>query len=155
MTSPTSPRSAGSARFSGGPSLRDYLPPEDALTAPWWDATREHRLLLQTCGACGARQHHPRYLCTTCGASEGLGWTDSDGSGAVDTFTVVHRAPRPGVEVPYVIARVRLDDGPVLLSRLVELPSPDAAVIGARVRLRWNDLSDGRALPVFALEETP
>jgi uncharacterized OB-fold protein len=153
MTSPPSPRSAGSARFSGGPSLPDYLPPEDELTAPWWDATRERRLLLQTCGTCGARQHHPRFVCTTCGAIEELGWAECEGSGAVDTFTVVHRAPRPGVEVPYVIARVRLDDGPVLLSRLVDLPAPDGVRIGDRVRLRWNELSDGRALPVFALEE--
>ena len=153
MTSPTSPRSAGSARFSGGPSLPDYLPPQDELTEPWWDATRERRLLLQSCGKCGARQHHPRYVCMTCGATDALGWVECDGSGALDTFTVVHRAPRSGVEVPYVIARVRLDDGPVVLSRLVDLAAGNAAVIGDRVRLRWHELPDGRALPVFVLEE--
>lgn len=135
------------------PSLPDHLPPVDDLTAPWWDATRERRLLLQTCGGCGARQHHPRYLCTACGATEELDWSGSTGSGVIDTFTVVHRAPREGVAVPYVIVRVRLDDGPVLLSRLVDLAATDTATIGDRVRLRWHELSDGRALPVFALAE--
>lgn len=153
MSSPTSPRSASSARFSGGPP--GYLPPTDELTAPWWDATREHRLLLQSCGGCGARQHHPRYLCTACGRTDGLGWVACDGAGAIDTFTVVHRAPRPGLALPYLLARVRLDDGPVLLTNLVDVDldtAADPVAIGARVVLRWRDLPDGRALPVFAPE---
>lgn len=129
-----------------------YLPPVDPLSAPWWDATREHRLLLQRCERCGHRQHHPRYLCTGCGGTA-LGWAPCDGAGVVDTYTVVHRAPRAGVPVPYLVARVRLDDGPVLLTNLVDVePSEDAVTIGARVALRWRDLSDGRALPVFTPE---
>lgn len=129
------------------------MPPIDPLTEPWWDATREHRLLLQQCRACGTRQHYPRYLCTRCGATD-LGWSPSEGTGVVDTYTVVHRAPRDGVEVPYVVARVRLDDGPVLLSNLVACV-PGAVRIGDRLTLRWRDLADGRALPVFAPEATP
>ena len=129
-----------------------YVPPQDALTEPWWDATREHRLLLQTCGSCGQRQHHPRHVCAACAATDGLGWSESSGAGSVDTFTVVHRPPRPDLEAPYVIARIRLDDGPVLLSSVV---GADAlgTTIGDRVRLAWRDLSDGRALPVFEREE--
>ncbi len=134
------------------PETDTYLPPSDELSAPWWDATREHRLLLQQCTACGHRQHHPRYVCTRCGATD-LGWTPSAGNGVVDTFTVVHRAPRAGVETPYLVARVRLDEGPVLLTNLVEVePRDDAVSIGTRVTLSWRDLPDGRALPVFAPE---
>lgn len=124
-----------------------YVPPSDALTQPWWDATREHRLLLQECHACNHRQHYPRYVCTSCGATD-LGWAPSTGAGAVDTYTVVHRAPREGVEVPYVVARVRLEDGPVLLTNLVDV-APDQVSIGAPVTLAWRDLPDGRSLPVF------
>lgn len=132
-----------------------YLPPQDALTAPWWEATRERRLLLQLCSSCGALQHHPRYLCVACGATDGLGWVESPGAGTVDTFTVVHRAPRPDLVAPYVIARVRVDEGPVLLTRIVGVEASDHALsIGARVVLEWSSLVDGRALPVFALEGT-
>jgi uncharacterized OB-fold protein len=70
----------------------------------------------------------------------------------VDTFTVVHRPPRPDLEAPYVVARIRLDDGPVLLSTIVGAGALDTT-IGNRVRLAWRDLSDGRALPVFEREE--
>jgi uncharacterized OB-fold protein len=133
-----------------------FLPPEDDLTRPWWDATREHRLLLQLCTACGARQHHPRFVCVACGATAGLGWVESGGAGVVDTFTVVHRAPRPDLVAPYVIARVRLDEGPVLLARLVDIEAnDDAVVIGARVSLAWAPLADGRAMPVFTPEGSP
>lgn len=132
-----------------------YVPPQDELTAPWWDGTRERRLLLQRCDACGEVQHHPRHVCLSCGATHALGWVQSDGAGTVDTFTVVHRAPRPGLETPYVVARVRLDDGPVLLAWIVgdtgALPDPR---IGDLVRLDWSPLDDGRALPVFRLGET-
>jgi uncharacterized OB-fold protein len=131
-----------------------YVPPQDELTAPWWDGTRERRLLLQRCTACGEVQHHPRYVCLSCGATDGLGWVESDGHGVVDTFTVVHRAPREGLEAPYVVARVRLDDGPVLLGWVVGTADALPEVrIGDAVSLDWAPLADGRALPVFRLEE--
>ncbi|GAA3617412.1 Zn-ribbon domain-containing OB-fold protein [Nonomuraea rosea] len=117
----------------------------DEITAPWWDATREGRLLVQRCTACGHTQHYPRALCTGCGGTD-LGWRESAGRGSVDSFTVVHRSPSPEHPAPYVVARVRLDEGPVLLTNLIG---------GAdwrcdqRVRLAWRELDDGRRLPVF------
>ena len=125
------------------------LPPVDAVTAPWWDATRERTLLLQVCGACGHRQHYPRALCTACGGTE-LGWVRSPGAGIVDSFTVVHRG-LPGFEAQYVVARIRLDEGVVLLSNVVDSPH-HAIACDQRVTLAWRALSDGRHLPVFAID---
>ncbi len=124
------------------------IPPPDAVTAPWWNATRERRLLIQSCAACGRDQHPPRSLCNHCGSTEHLSWGDATGAGTVDSFTVVHQAPRPGADVPYVIARVRLDVGVVLLTRL-EGRQPDDWSIGDTVRVEWAPSDDGRALPVF------
>lgn len=121
--------------------------PVTALTQPWWDATQESRLLLQTCASCGHRQHHPRHRCLVC-AGEDLGWSASAGTAVVDTVTVVHRSPRPDLDVPYVVARVRLDDGPVMLTNLVG-DDPDSWAIGDTVALQWRDLDDGRRLPVW------
>lgn len=140
------------------PFVPGEVPPADEVTAEWWDATREHRLTVQSCAACGHVQHPPRALCTGCGATDALRLTPASGTGTVDTFTIVHRAPRPGVEAPYVVARVRLDEGPILLTRLVG--ERDWAIDDA-VTVAWVDLPDGRALPVFhhttpdAPEETP
>ena len=71
---------------------------------------------------------------------------DASGAGVVDASTVVHRAPRPDVEVPYTVARVRLAEGPILLTRLT---GSNDWTIGDAVTVDWVDLPDGRALPVF------
>lgn len=138
--------------MTASPGTPAWTPPEvpepDDLTQAWWDATREHRLTVQRCAACGHHQHPPRGLCTACGTTEGLAQVDAAGAGTVDTYTVVHRAPRADVETPYVLARVRLAEGPILLTRL-----PHEPTIGDPVALAWVDLPDGRALPVFETTE--
>ncbi len=128
--------------------ITDDVPAPDDVTADWWDATRTHRLTVQCCTACQAYQHPPRAVCTTCSAMDSLTHREATGTGVVDSFTVVHRAPRPGVEVPFTLARVRLAEGPVVLTQLVGA-LPDAWRIGDPVRVAWVDLDDGRALPVF------
>lgn len=134
------------------------VPAPDEVTAEWWDTTREHRLTVQSCTACGHLQHPPRALCTSCGSLEHLELVPAAGTGTVDTFTTVHRALRPGVPTPYVLARVRLDEGPLLLTRL---SGEQDWAIGDLVSVGWVDLADGRALPVFhptntePTEETP
>jgi uncharacterized protein len=133
--------------------FKPAAPAPDEITAPWWEATREHRLVLQTCRSCTRVQHPPRALCTHCG-SDDLDWSASEGRGAVDSFTVVHRAPRPDLAVPYVIARVRLAEGVVLLTRL-QGREPDGWRIDEPVRAAWAGLDDGRALPVFVPDAAP
>jgi Predicted nucleic-acid-binding protein containing a Zn-ribbon len=124
------------------------IPAADDVTALWWEATKERRLLVQRCGHCGAAQHPPRALCTGCGRMDGLTWVEATGRGTVDTWTAVYRAPRPGVDVPYVIARVALEEGPILLTRLVG-GDPESWQIGETVEVDWWPAADGRALPVF------
>lgn len=124
------------------------VPPADENSAAFWDATREHRYTVQTCTACAHVQCPPKALCTGCGSMEHLTQVDSTGAATVDTFTVVHRAPRPELEVPYTVARVRLAEGPVVLTRLEPaVPGESGWVIGDAVTLDWVDLPDGRALP--------
>lgn len=122
------------------------VPEPDDVTAPWWEATRERRLLVQRCSSCDGRQHPPRAVCISCGTTGALGWIEASGAATVDTWTVVHRSPVPDGATPYVIARVRLDEGPLLLTRL----EPDLEWhIGDAVAVRWAALDDGRALPIF------
>nr|BFE78218.1 hypothetical protein GCM10020093_008190 [Planobispora longispora] len=107
-------------------------------------------LLLQRCGACRRAQHYPRALCAACGSTD-LTWTESAGRGVVDSFTVVHRSPFPEPQAPYVVARVRLAEGPVLLTNLVGA-APDDWRCDEPVRLTWRPVGDGRRLPVFEKE---
>ncbi|WP_239455549.1 Zn-ribbon domain-containing OB-fold protein [Nocardioides gilvus] len=139
---PMNAETAGTAWVPG------TVPAADENSAPFWDATRERRFTVQSCTDCGAVQHPPKALCTSCGSMEHLTQVDASGAGVVDTFTVVHRAPRPELSVPYTVARVRLDEGPVVLTRLEPAePGERGWQIGDAVTLDWVDLKDGRSLP--------
>ena len=111
----------------------------------WWEATRERRLLVQSCDGCGHRQHYPRAFCKGCGRTD-MGWVEAEGGGTVYSFTHSHRSPDPsGFELPYTIAIVILDEGPRLLTTV----TGDGIRCDMRVRLGWKPLDDGRYLPVF------
>ena len=126
------------------------LPPITSDTAEWWNATRERRLVVQRCNACGAFQHYPRALCTTCGATD-LTFDEVTGTGSVVSFTVVHRAPSNQFTPPYVVALVRLDEGVQLLTNIVA--APEDVRCDQPVAVVWAALDDGRHLPQFAPTE--
>jgi uncharacterized OB-fold protein len=124
----------------------------DEVSQPWWDATRERRLVIQRCQDCRRWQHYPRALCTGCGGLT-LTFEPARGHGVVDTCTTVLRPARPGLPAPYVLARVRLAEGPLLLTQLIEAGQDAAGLIGRSVTVDWAPLPDGRNLPVFRLSE--
>jgi uncharacterized OB-fold protein len=127
-------------------------PPVDEVSAPWWDATRSRRLVIQHCVQCGHWQHYPRTVCTSCGATDPP-FCEVAGSGVVDTWTEVWRAPDVDRTVPYVVARIRLTEGPVLLTVLVAADGSSRVQdpIDLPVTVDWSPLADGRHLPVFRL----
>ncbi|MGQ0509102.1 MAG: Zn-ribbon domain-containing OB-fold protein [Betaproteobacteria bacterium] len=100
------------------------------------------------CGGCGAFHFYPRPACPKCGGAN-LDWAAASGGGSVYSFSVVHRAPSAEFkeQVPYVVAIVKTDEGPHLLSRVVGV-APEAVRIGMRLRAR---MQDGR--PVFEPEK--
>jgi uncharacterized protein len=124
-------------------------PTPTALTRPFWDATREQRLLVQWCDACDAGIYYPRWACPTCLGTD-LTWREASGRGELYTFNVVHQAANPmmGDMVPYVIALVDLDEGVRIVTNIVRTPDEDLKV-GMAVAVAWEPLSDGRSLPVF------
>jgi uncharacterized protein len=124
-----------------------FEPPISAVAKPFWDATREGRLLLQWCTACARPVWYPREMCPRCLGST-LEWRESQGRGVVYAYTVEHKAQTRALEVPYVVALVELDEGVRLLSNVVGRP-PERVAVGDRVRVTWEALSDGRRLPLF------
>jgi len=109
-------------------------PEPDGETQPFWDGIAEGRLRLQRCRACERYVFYPRSVCPHCMAA-GLEWTDATGRGAVHAFTVVHRAP-PGFteDAPYVVAMIELEEGPRMLTRLLDV-APGDAEIGMKVEV--------------------
>jgi uncharacterized OB-fold protein len=128
-----------------------FEPPVTELTTPFWDATREGQLELPWCGACGRAHWYPRRRCPHCHSAD-IEWRPSTGSGVVYAVSVQHRPGWMGLAErgPYGVALVQLDDGPRMMGGLEGLdPEETAASVGRRVTLAWEDLSDGRRLPMF------
>jgi uncharacterized OB-fold protein len=63
---------------------------------------------------------------------------------------VVHRAPSPAfaAELPYVVAIVEVEEGPRLMSSVVNC-APETVRIGMKVRAAFRRVADDTQLPVF------
>jgi uncharacterized OB-fold protein len=135
----------------------DALPVEtavltpDSWTEPFWVAAAEHRLVIPRCTHCGLFRMPPSPFCYSCRAQD-VEWVEQDGTGVVYSFTVVHHAVTPIVAnaVPYVPAVIELPDAPGvrLVVQLVGVDPKDVR-IGMRVRVVWDDVGDGVAIPRF------
>lgn len=115
----------------------------------FWDGCARGKLRLQRCTGCGRWQWPPRPMCLACGAFA-YEWTPVSGRGVVHTFTIVHRPTLPAFEarVPYNVVVVRLDEGPLMVSNLVDC-APAAIHIGMPVEVVFEPLHDGIVLPKF------
>jgi uncharacterized OB-fold protein len=145
---------------------RTMEPPVGPDSAPFWDATRDQRLLIQWCTACDRGIFYPRSFCPFCGTSATSGssgstleWRAASGRATVHAATVEHRPAATGATFsdgrPYVVALVDLEEGVRMMTNVVGCP-PEDVVIGMAVSVTWEPLSDGRHLPLFTpLDGTP
>ncbi len=123
-------------------------PKLDAFNTPFWTGGGEGKLNIVHCADCGQYTHPPLPLCRHC-QSENVAPQAVAGTGAVDTFTINHQAWLPGLEVPYVIARVRLDGVPgvILTTNIVGSPV-DAVAFDDPVRVVFEE-QDSIFYPLF------
>ena len=130
-------------------------PPVSEVSQPFWDATRERRLLVQWCRDCDRPVFYPREVCPTCLGVD-LEWRESAGTGIVHAITVEHRPQNPmfADRAPYAIALVDVAEGWRMLTNLVEC-DPMTVSVGTPVTVTWEPLSDGRNLPLFTPAGTP
>ena len=98
------------------------LPGLTPATRRYWESAAEGVFLLPRCRSCDRFHHHPRRWCPYCWSTE-LEWARPSGRGTVVTYSVVHQAPSPGFTVPYVLAVVRLEEGPQLMCNVLETDS--------------------------------
>jgi len=124
-------------------------PPASPAAEPFWEATRDGRLVLPWCTQCGRPHFYPRSACPHCGAGT-IEWRRASGQGEVYAVCVEHRPSLPAVfgEEPYAVALVELAEGVRLMTNIVNVPVSDVRV-GLPVSVTWEELSDGRRLPLF------
>ena len=108
-------------------------PPENALSAPYWEGLYRGELRYQVCMQCGTARHYPRLLCSACYDNRAR-WQVASGRGSVHSWTVAHYAYHPGFanELPYTLVTVDLEEGLRALGRWYG----DELVIGMPVAAR-------------------
>jgi uncharacterized OB-fold protein len=99
---------------------------EDA-TKPFWNALRQHSVVLPRCRRCNRYHFYPREFCPHC-LSPDLEWVPSSGQGRLYSYTLIHQAPHPSFEVPYIYAVVQLLEGVLLPSNVVDCDPADVQI---------------------------
>ncbi|MBZ5752686.1 Zn-ribbon domain-containing OB-fold protein [Metabacillus rhizolycopersici] len=131
-------------------SLGKNFPQPTVETARFWEGCRVHELIIQKCSDCHNFQFYPRLMCTNC-TSRKVEWMKASGRGKVMSFTIVHRAISKAYlsQVPYVIAIIELEEGPTMMSNIVQC-EPKAVEIGMEVEVVFENWSDTITMPQFS-----
>ncbi len=126
------------------------VPKPTPETKPFWDATKQRRLLVQHCTQCNRHYFYPRPFCPHC-LSGDVEWTQSCGRGRLHTFVINHRPPRHHpVPAPFIIGIVELEEGPRLMSQIVDIdPDPTVVRCDMPVEVVFEDITDEITLPKF------
>jgi len=122
--------------------LEKPMPKPSKWSQPFWDAAKQHRLVLKTCKECGNIDHPPYIYCTNC-QSDNMEWKEASGKAVLYGFGINEMAvPFPFMpDLPYVTAFVDLKEGVRMISNIVDCD--------------FKDLRNGMELEVVFEEVSP
>ncbi|NQV61736.1 MAG: Zn-ribbon domain-containing OB-fold protein [Alphaproteobacteria bacterium] len=118
---------------------------------PYWDGLREGKLMLPKCGDCGTAFFYPRILCPHC-HSRNVGWIQASGKGKLFSFEIAYRTFNPAfkVEAPFILAMVELEEGPRMMSNLINIePDPSVVKCDMAVEVVFEKQTDEVTLALF------
>ena len=116
---------------------------------PYWEGCRQGKLLLQYCDACQSYQFYPRLYCMHCGSTT-LRWSEVSGHGVIYSYTIIHQNKSPEFvhDTPYNLAIVQLEEGPRMLSNIVDIDMENLRV-DLPVMVVFDAVNDVISLPRF------
>lgn len=132
------------------PQLPAPMPMITHDSTAYWAAAREGTLLLSVCPDCERVIWYPKPLCAACGgvATE---WRPASGRGTVHSYSIIAKGVGTYANAgPYVVAIVELDEGPRMITNIVDSDLERVAV-GAPVEVVFDVAGDDAALPRFVL----
>ena len=129
--------------------MRFDLPTPDESTQPFWDGTREGRLLIRRCRDCGKAHFYPRPFCPRCW-SQRVEWEDASGKATLYTYSVVYQNDHPPFpeRLPYVAAVVDLEEGPRMMTNVVDCQF-DELRVGMPLEVTYRQETEEITLAVF------
>jgi hypothetical protein len=125
------------------------LPEINDENRPFWEAAQRHELILQKCLDCAQYRYPPAPICPYC-LSMKAEWAKVSGRGRVYTWTIFHQVYHPAfkAEVPYNVAVVKLDEGPQLISTVVDCNNEDL-YLDMPVEVIFDEVTEEVTLPRF------
>lgn len=124
------------------------VPATDDDNRPFLDGWHRGKLMLQRARGAGARPFfYPRPVCPYT-SSRDLEWFEASGTGRIAGYALVMRPNHPAFndEVPIILAEIELDEGALMLARVIG--SPSGIATGKRVRLAEVD-AETHPMPAF------
>lgn len=117
-------------------------------TKHFWDGTKAGKLLLQRCGDTGQAYFPPRPFSPFTGTRD-VEVFEASGRGTLLSY-VIHHRPAPGFTPPYAIAVVKLEEGPQMMTNIIDCPqTPEALVLDMPLEVAFVPLDDAITLPLF------
>ena len=128
---------------------RKPVPQPSPETERYWEGCKKHELWLPFCLTCQASFFYPRAFCPRC-FGLAVEWRQASGRAKLYTFAIQYRPQAPGFQPPYVTAVVELDEGPRMLTNLVDVePDPEKIRCDMPLEVVFEDISDEITLPKF------
>jgi uncharacterized OB-fold protein len=126
------------------------LPRIDDTNEFFWTSGQDGQLRFLRCQHDGTYVHPPAPVCPVC-LSRDVAPAPVSGRATVATFTINHQPWYPGLDPPYVIAIVEIEEQPSvrLMTNIVGCP-PDDVHIGMAVEVAFEQYADDVWLPFFA-----
>ena len=124
------------------------LPQPTPETAHFWEGTQQGELRLQRCDDCQQVYFPPRPFCPAC-ASRSVSVFSASGNASLLSYVINHR-PHPAFDGPYAIAAVKLEEGPTMMSNIVEAPqTPEALALDMPLEVTFVEVNEDITLPYF------
>ncbi|MFO8011609.1 MAG: Zn-ribbon domain-containing OB-fold protein [Dehalococcoidia bacterium] len=135
----------------GIPIMRPYI---DVDNQGYWDAVKNHKLVIQHCSKCDKYFHPPRPMCPSCHSQDTLEWKESTGKGFIYSFIMftADRMAYPAFKLPYAVVLVETDEGVRITANTHDI-EPEEVRIGLPVEVMFEELPDGQTLYRFKKRE--
>ena len=92
-----------------------------SLASDWRTKSQRLSLIGEVCPHCGVKLFPPRDICPECGGPAKTAFRFS-GKGTVYSFSTVYGAPKGfGRYTPYVVAIIKLSEGPLITAQLTDV----------------------------------
>ena len=119
------------------------------MTAPFWSALRERRLVVQRCDACQTLRFPPEVGCFECASMESS-WAPMSGRATLWSWTIGHPPLLPffAERAPWPVAVVQLQEGPRMVTNIIDVPV-EQYVVSLPLIADYEVVADDVTLVVF------